>query len=284
MDDIIVRSRYPRHNVPNRRRRKYQKDDNSLIEKITRQLIVSIILLVVIIIVKSINTPATNYLTDKIKSVSAKNIELKNLYKRIDDLLGKPVEDKQNSLEENAFDESSIPDSAEMYEPEETRVAGVYSEGYADWDNEVQVLDNSHSLVNEIKEKHSFITPVDGVVSSPFGERLDPKTNTLKFHKGIDIEVNNGSLIKAALDGVVIEAAAEPAYGNYLKIEHGNNMVTVYAHCSKLAVKKGQEVKQGDIIAKVGDTGASVGSHLHFEIWKDGKVIDPLSFVSIPLE
>jgi murein DD-endopeptidase MepM/ murein hydrolase activator NlpD len=70
--------------------------------------------------------------------------------------------------------------------------------------------------------------------------------------------------------------------GKYIKLKHPGNFVTVYAHCSQLMIKKGQRVKKGDIIAKVGSTGWAIGPHLHFEIWKDSKPYNPLSFIEVP--
>jgi len=284
MDDVFVRSRYPRHNTPNRRKKKYSKEDNTLVEKITWQLVAAIVILVIIVVIKSINTPVTNYLTEKVKAVVIENIDLKSLYQGIDSLFGKENKEKINNTDDSVFDEAVLPASTDLYKPEGTEVETADGDGYSTAEDSNQILDGSESIIGEIIKKYNFITPTEGILSSPFGERTDPKTKELKFHKGIDIDTDNSSGIKAALDGVVIEAGSERTYGNYIKIKHDDGLTTVYAHCSQLIAKKEQKVKQGDVIAKVGDTGASVGSHLHFEIWINGKAADPLKFISVPLE
>jgi murein DD-endopeptidase MepM/ murein hydrolase activator NlpD len=129
----------------------------------------------------------------------------------------------------------------------------------------------------------SIISPVEGILSSPYGERVDPFTKEIKFHKGIDIEATKGSPIKAAADGEVVEAAVLRTYGKYVKIKHSSGVETVYAHCSEYLVKKGQKVNQGDTIAKVGDTGLSTGVHIHFELWKDGNSLNPQDFLDVPI-
>ena len=93
-------------------------------------------------------------------------------------------------------------------------------------------------------------------------------------HKGIDIAAKKGTKIKAAISGQVEEASSNSEYGNYIKIKKGE-ILTVYAHCKKLKVSKGDKVKQGDVIATVGSTGKSTGPHLHFEIRLSGRYINP---------
>jgi murein DD-endopeptidase MepM/ murein hydrolase activator NlpD len=284
MDDIIVRSRYPRYNAPNRRRKRNPRGENTLAEKVLAQLIVSIIIFVIVVIIKIINTPATNFLTDKIRYTVAKNVELISLYEGIENLLGKTKKDKKDEKVQEVFDETVLPVSSNLDKPGSSSVKGFYIENYSAVDEKSDTAYNYMDTYDEFEKNQGFIIPVNGVLSSPFGERFDPKTESLKLHKGIDIEADNGSTIRAALEGTIMEAGSERTYGNYIKIEHNNGLITVYAHCSQLTASKGQRVRQGDAIAKVGDTGASVGSHLHFEIWKDGKALDPLNYVDIPLE
>lgn len=102
-------------------------------------------------------------------------------------------------------------------------------------------------------------------------------------HPGVDIAVPSGSYIRAAGGGEVIEAARDPVYGLFVLIDHGNNLWTRYGHASYLAVDRGQTVRQGEVIALSGSTGRSTAPHLHFEILRNGRPIDPLSMVSPPL-
>lgn len=103
-----------------------------------------------------------------------------------------------------------------------------------------------------------------------------------KVHYGIDIPAPSGTAIYAVKDGKVITSTYHYSYGNYIVLEHADGTQTVYAHCSKLLVKAGTYVKQGQNIAKVGTTGSSTGNHLHFEVRSGGKSVNPLSYVKIP--
>ena len=93
-------------------------------------------------------------------------------------------------------------------------------------------------------------------------------------HKGIDIATKNGTKIRASIDGQVEEASKNSQYGNFIKIKK-DDILTVYAHCKKLKVKKGDTVKKGDVIATVGSTGVATGPHLHFEIRLNNRYINP---------
>ena len=126
----------------------------------------------------------------------------------------------------------------------------------------------------EIKDKINFILPIKGRISSTFGWR-NPTTATVpKYHTGIDIAANEGRVIKSATDGKVIMASSEGDYGNHYQIQV-DDVILVYAHCKKLYLKEGDNVKQGQEIAEVGSTGNSTGPHLHFEIRRGDKKIDP---------
>ena len=131
-----------------------------------------------------------------------------------------------------------------------------------------------------IKKKISFIVPVQGRISSTFGWR-NPTTSTVpKYHTGLDIAANEGTVIKSATDGKVILASSEGDYGKHYKIQNGN-VIMIYAHCRKLYLKEGTKVKKGDKIAEVGTTGNSTGPHLHFEIRIEDRLVDPQLILDI---
>ena len=120
-------------------------------------------------------------------------------------------------------------------------------------------------------------------ISSNYGYRDDPKNpGTTKFHKGIDLAANGGTPILAAADGIVEVANSTDSWGYgwgyYVRIKHDGGYETLYAHCSKIAVSKNEEVYAGQVIGYVGSTGNSTGPHLHFEVRKDGTVQNPMSF------
>ncbi len=121
---------------------------------------------------------------------------------------------------------------------------------------------------------------VKGRISSRFGSRTSPTEGASSYHRGLDIAVPSGTPIVASADGTVVTATYSSSAGNYVMLYHGNSLYTVYMHASKLAVSEGVQVKQGDVIAYVGSTGVSTGSHLHFGISINGNYVDPLNYVS----
>lgn len=116
-------------------------------------------------------------------------------------------------------------------------------------------------------------------MASGYGWRTDPFTKARKFHSGMDFSAKTGTPIYATGDGVITRADSRSSgYGNHIRIDHGFGYLSLYAHLSKYNVKKGDRVKRGDIIGFVGSTGRSVAPHLHYEIHKNGKKIDPKNF------
>ena len=124
------------------------------------------------------------------------------------------------------------------------------------------------------------IMPTAGWLSSNFSlSRFHPILHYARPHEGIDVSAPMGAPIVAPAGGVVQRVTWETGYGNVLEIDHGDGIVTKYAHCSKVLVRSGQRVKRGQIIANVGSTGLSTGPHVHYEIHVNGKVVDPLTYV-----
>lgn len=124
------------------------------------------------------------------------------------------------------------------------------------------------------------IMPTAGWLSSNFSlSRFHPILHYARPHEGIDVSAPMGAPIVAPAGGVVRLVTVETGYGNVLEIDHGDGIITKYAHCSRIVVKVGQKVKRGQIIANVGSTGLSTGPHVHYEIHVNGKVVDPLTYV-----
>jgi murein DD-endopeptidase MepM/ murein hydrolase activator NlpD len=150
-------------------------------------------------------------------------------------------------------------------------------------------LENYKSLYADIqkhKERLAYIpaiTPLDAksyYISSNYGYRTDPMTQKRKFHAGIDLAANRGTPVHASGKGKVVFAAySYGGYGNVVKVDHGDGYVSIYAHLNKIKVKKGQEIVRGDLVGEVGSTGRSTGPHLHYEIKKDGKPINPVKYM-----
>jgi len=124
--------------------------------------------------------------------------------------------------------------------------------------------------------------PANFAVNSAFGYRGDPvRKGRVEFHPGMDFKGRKGDAVKSTADGKVIIAGWFQGYGKCVKIRHKNNLETLYGHLSKVNVKEGQMVNTGQIIGQVGSTGHSTGNHLHYEVRKNGKPINPKSFLSV---
>ena len=136
-------------------------------------------------------------------------------------------------------------------------------------------------LQNQLSRKLlPSIPPInEGWYSSNFGWRIDPFTGANAMHEGVDYMVPEGTVIRASAGGVVAYADQHPQYGNMVEIDHGNDIVTRYAHASQLLVKVGQVVRRGEKIAEVGSTGRSTGNHLHFEVRYKGIAQNPVRFL-----
>jgi len=122
--------------------------------------------------------------------------------------------------------------------------------------------------------------PVEGSVGSGFGFRSDPFTGSPALHTGLDFPGDTGTPIQAAAGGVVLSTQYHGAYGHVLEIDHGNGLVTRYAHTSKILVKPGDLVRRGQRVAEVGTSGRSTGPHLHFEVLVEGVPQDPAKFLA----
>ncbi len=120
---------------------------------------------------------------------------------------------------------------------------------------------------------------IDGWFSSNFGYRIDPFTGLKSFHEGIDFPAEPGTTIVAAASGKVVAAEVHPQYGRMVEIDHGNGLISRYAHASQIFVKEGDLVVRGQRIAMVGSTGRSTGPHLHFEVRQNGVPQNPARFL-----
>ena len=177
---------------------------------------------------------------------------------------------QENNTAENAEDDSNNSDNA-------NEVVGGIGGASGEENSEEENLSQSEKDIKYLKENYSFIVPVTGTVTSPYGEREATEVVSAN-HKGIDIGANEGTAIYASMEGTVKVSSEEGEYGKHIDIVNGD-VLTRYAHCSKLLVKEGDKVKQGDKIAEVGSTGNSTGPHLHFEIRIEDRTINPSDII-----
>ena len=147
-------------------------------------------------------------------------------------------------------------------------------------------MDEIERLTNEKEKLLAAIPSIQPIknddltrMASGYGYRIDPFTKSRRMHGGMDFSAPRGTPIYAASDGKVLRADSRSSgYGKHIRIDHGFGYVTLYAHLNKYNVKRYQIVKKGDIIGYVGNTGRSQAPHLHYEVIKDGKRVNPINF------
>lgn len=152
----------------------------------------------------------------------------------------------------------------------------------ADRQSDLLVLAESRLLSRRLEQMLvPSIRPVEVAIGSGFGFRIDPFNGRTALHTGLDFAAPVGTPIRAAAGGRVIEAQHDGAYGLALKIDHGQGLVTRYAHSSEILVRPGELVRRGQTVARVGSTGRSTGPHLHFEVLLEGVQQDPARFLAL---
>ena len=125
-----------------------------------------------------------------------------------------------------------------------------------------------------------YCTPVAGTLSSGFGYREHPTEGEERFHYGIDLAADTGTAVKCFADGKVTAVGESSSYGRYCIVEHDGGFTSLYAHCSRVTISAGTTVSGGEKIAEVGETGMATGPHLHFELQRDGKYLNPIYYIS----
>lgn len=190
--------------------------------------------------------------------------------------LSRNVQEKYNEFKENYILVQSgekNDESGEIVEKEEkaTSTTIVY-------ETAVEGINQLSEDAKMIKEKYNLIIPVQGTITSGFGCRDDNNPIVSSYHVGLDIAANTGTTIVSSHDGEIIEAGTIGTYGKCIMIKQ-DEIITVYAHCSKINVKKGETIKQGEKIGEVGMTGNATGPHVHFEIRYDGRYVNPEDIV-----
>jgi murein DD-endopeptidase MepM/ murein hydrolase activator NlpD len=215
----------------------------------------------------------------KLGEMQARLVQIDSLGERLGGLTGlKPQETRSNLLPGSG----GILVNARSLTMEELQgelaVMDQRSSSKIDWLTAVE------SRLFDLKIQNSMVPteePVKGGrIGSPFGYRIDPFTGHSALHTGLDFPADIGTPILAAAGGVVVVQEFHPAYGNMIEIDHGNELITRYAHASTVTVKKGDIVKRGQLVAKVGTSGRSTGPHLHFEVLVSGVPQDPRPFLN----
>lgn len=230
----------------------------------------------VFVISVAIDTLEYYHMKERLAYYTSQFMQLESAIKQI-----KSAEAEFKKLLSNPEDKKAILEKVQMPQSDAT--------GSADLESLKESIKQTIETVSDIreflKEQKSLYHatpqgwPVQGRVTSEFGNRLNPFTNRYEFHPAIDISTPHGSPIKATADGIVSFSGWSYGNGNLIVIEHGFGFSTLYAHNKTNLVSVGQKVKRGDIIAYVGATGNATGPHLHYEVWKDGIAQNPLSYI-----
>lgn len=179
-----------------------------------------------------------------------------------------------NSMNQKKKIAGSLENQQNLYEKSENSLLKTSSE----LESKLQKFEKNNNIVYS---SGIFMWPLVGyrAISSPFGYRTHPIFHTVKLHTGVDIPAPTGVAIHATHSGVVAMAGWYGGYGQAVIIDHGAGLSSLYGHCSALNVRQGQRVEEGEVIAYVGTTGFSTGSHLHFEIRCGGSPVNPLNYV-----
>jgi len=259
-----------------------------------------------LIFVLLINTSYFETPKDRLQAREIENLKIQYaiLNKRMDEIddVAEALEDRDNNIYRTYFNKTEIPDSI--------RKAGFKdSKRYKDLEgyNNSQLVLNTTKRIDQLSKELAIqsksldvilklastkknllaaipaIQPVQNEnlkrVASGFGYRIDPFTKVRKMHNGMDFTANTGAPVYATGDGIVARADnSASGFGNHVVIRHGFGYESLYAHLSKYNCRPGQHVKRGDVIGYVGSTGRSEGPHCHYEVHKDGKVVNPLNF------
>lgn len=251
-----------------------EKKDIRLLKKMIIQIIVCIFIYLVIYFVNNSEYVFSKDFINKINEVLSYDINFIDLYKDIKDQYYKLVTNK-NDEQQNENDEESR---------NQEGIGGAIENSNDISENKEKTQGQEFSQVEQdilnIKNTTTFIKPIDGVISSKYGQRDSATGRVPKNHTGTDIAANLGTKIKSATDGEVVLSSEEGDYGKHLKIQIGEVSI-IYAHCNNLYVNQGDKITQGQEIAEVGTTGNSTGPHLHFEIRIEERTVDPQNILEL---
>lgn len=271
------------------------KKDIKLLKKMVIQIILSLLIYGIIYIIQNNNYIFSEEFLKKADEILSYDMNFSQMYQDIKSNIEKETLNIKNNLQKNDNQQgiTNLENNAQN-ETEQGAIGGANEQETNTTDansnqnnpeennsqENIQELSQEEKDINNIKATTTFIKPIEGTISSKYGQR-EPTTATVpKNHTGVDIAANMGTKIKSATSGEVVIASEEGDYGKHLKIQIGDVSI-IYAHCNNLYVKQGDQISQGQEIAEVGTTGNSTGPHLHFEIRISERTIDPQKILEI---
>ena len=263
------------------------KKNYKLFKKMILQIIICLLIYFIFYLISTTNYAFSDQVIESTNSILNYDINIEKIYKDCENFFITTFKNNENNQENNIVDNNVTNNSINVIENvietgmvDNKLIANNTTEVKEEKNEEKEEKTEMEQDAEKAKELCTFQKPLSGVITSEFGEREVTFTGMTSDHKGIDIAAKSGTSIKAAMTGTVIVAEENSEYGKFIKIENGEVM-TVYAHCSSLKVKKGDKVKIGQTIATVGSTGNSTGPHLHFEIRLSGRYINPKLIINL---
>lgn len=188
-------------------------------------------------------------------------------------------------VEERIFEGKPLPRAKVLYVQYSGERTGSHELFRYEQDDEKSVLNGLYNKDGKSNNTSGVGYPLSSIhVSSAFGKRLDPFTGRWASHQGVDYRGRTGTPVYAVANGTVTSARYNGGYGNEVRVKHASGMITLYAHLASMSVRNGQAVKRGQIIGRVGSTGRSTGSHLHFGLISNGKYISPTNLRMVGAE
>ena len=267
---------------PIRIKQENNKKDIKLLKKMVIQIIVCTLIYSLVYVVQNSNYIFSEDVINKVNQILSYDTNFGEIYNNAKNQINNLFNTNQNEKEEDKEETTNTQDN------NINGIGGAEEEVNQEQENQEE---NNQNLENQgisqeeqdvinVKNTTTFIKPIDGTISSVYGQR-EPTTATVpKNHTGIDIAANTGTKIKSATNGEVVLSSEEGDYGKHLKIQIGEVSI-IYAHCNALYVKQGDQVVQGQEIAEVGSTGNSTGPHLHFEIRMSERTVDPQKILGL---
>lgn len=253
------------------------RKDYKLFKKIILQIAICLVIYFIFYLIKNSNYIFSENFLNKTKEVLSYDINLQSQYEYVMNLIKNkndiPINEIQTMQEENQTEEENQ-NVVTIQEQEPQTQIDTLSVTEQSLPEECSSLSQPQTDAEDIKQKYSLIKPLTGTITSRFGLR-NPTTETVpKYHTGIDIAANTGTVFVAAMEGRVILVSSQGDYGNHIKIQK-DDVITLYAHCDKIYVTEGQEIVQGQELGEVGATGNVTGAHLHFEVRKNENLVNP---------
>lgn len=263
-----------------------EKRNYGLLKRMFLQIAICLVIYFIFYLIQNSNYIFSEGVLEKTKQVLSYDIDIGKIYEQTMNFVSQQMEQinqdakqETDSLQDN-IDQNIVKNEVENQNliQENNGVGGAELENVI-MENTIIASTNQQESIPQtddeyIKCNFSFVKPIEGIVSSEFGQRDSSNPIVSKNHTGIDIAAKTGTVIRASMEGTVTISSTEGEYGHHIKITN-NDVSTLYAHCSKLYVGQGEKVVQGQEIAEVGSTGKSTGPHLHFEIMRNSTYINP---------